>query len=145
MKHHTIHRRTAVKLILAGLVAGTIGGAAIALAAPSSADPGCQTVMWGFLGSQRRTICDGPVQPDGSWLRARVITTPAHQTSTSCYSYGSGSFVNMNCTPGMFIPEQVNDKQLYPVTPDTVLPDEPGYLGNALAASYAPGRIGTVA
>ena len=140
MKRHTIHRRTAVKLILAGAIAGTIAGAALALAAPSSAapvssEPGCETVMWGFLGSQRRDICDGPLNPDGSWLRARVIRTPAHQTPTSCYGFTAGSLYNMSCSPSTFVPEQINDRQLYPVTPDTVLPDEPGYLGNALAGS----------
>lgn len=145
MKHHTIHRRTAVKLILAGLVGGTIAGAAIALAAPSSADPGCETIPWGFLGSQRRDICDGPLRPDGSWMRARVIRTPAHQTQTSCYGFSAGSLYNMSCSPSQFVPEQINDRQLYPVTPDTVLPDEPGYLGNALAGSYTSAGTGTVA
>jgi hypothetical protein len=58
-----------------------ITAAAVGLAATSLADTGqpapnfagpahtcgtCKTEPWGFLGSQRRTLCDGPISSDGS-------------------------------------------------------------------------------
>jgi hypothetical protein len=33
------------------------------LAWPADYDPGCEFIRWGFLGSQERTICDGPKPP----------------------------------------------------------------------------------
>jgi hypothetical protein len=108
-------------------------GAALLICAPAHADtpsgPDCQTVPWGFLGSQNRTICDGPLHPDGSWTRKRTIWTEAHTVParTTCYSGTS----TLNCTTygGYFVNESLQDQQLYTVTPDTVLPDEPGHLG----------------
>ena len=101
----------------------SMGFAPMAQAAP---DPGigCETVRWGFLGSQRRTICDGPTRPDGSWSRARVIWTPAHQVPVTCYSnryYGS-------CSGGYYVDTTIQAQEEYVVFPDNVLPDEPGWL-----------------
>lgn len=101
--------------------------------ATANASPGCDQVLWGFLGSQRRTICDGPLRPDGSWQRARVVWTPAHQVPFSCYY----SRYSSTCSGGYFVPETKNSEEVYVVFPDNVLQDEPGYLGNALA-SVAP-------
>jgi hypothetical protein len=57
------------------------------------------------------------------------VWTPAHTTPirTSC----SGGRYYSSCTTygGDFVPFTINDQQTYPVTPDTVLPDEPGHLG----------------
>ncbi len=114
-------------------VAGAIGAGAVLAAAPAHArpdpdlGPNCDTVLWGFLGSQRRTICDGPVQPDGSWERKRSVWTPAHQvpTRTSCYGR---SYVSCTTYGGYFVDMKINDREQYTVTPDTVLPDEPGHL-----------------
>jgi hypothetical protein len=90
--------------------------------------PNCDTVPWGFLDSQRRTICDGPIEPGGGWGRKRSIWTPAHTTPihTSCYGKYS---VSCDTSGGNNVEMSINDQQVYHVTPDTVLPDEPGHLG----------------
>ena len=53
----------------------------------------CQQQRWGFLGSQLRAICDSPIQPDGSWMRHRIIGVPGHNeyphSSCSSGSYSS--------------------------------------------------------
>lgn len=86
--------------------------------------PGCANDPWGFLGSKTRTICDGPKQPDGSWVRFRIVWIPAHDVpiSTSCGEY--------SCTTsgGYFQDTQIFEKVKYPVTPETVVPGEPDWL-----------------
>lgn len=61
---------------------------------------------------------------DGSWIRFRMIWTPAHQVPfrTSCSTY--------TCTSsgGYWVNEQIFSKEKYPVRPETVLPDEPAWL-----------------
>ena len=86
--------------------------------------PGCQDDRWGFLGTQTRSICDGPLQADGSWVRFRMVWLPAHQVpiSTYCSSY------SCNTSGGYWQDEQVFEKVKYPVTPDTVVAGEPGWL-----------------
>lgn len=114
-------------------ITATIGAAlsvaALALSGPlptAGADPGigCEQIRWGFLGSQRRTICDGPRQADGSWLRARVVWTPAHYVpiSSSCSRYSCSSW------GGYYVDDTLQAKETYIVTDATVLPDEPGWL-----------------
>lgn len=92
--------------------------------ANSDVQPGCESVPWGFLGSQTRSICDGPIQADGSWVRYRMVWVPAHQVPlrTSCSAYG--------CTTsgGYYVNEQIITKEKYPVRAETVLPNEPGWL-----------------
>lgn len=123
-----------MRIVLANLVA-ILGLSAAVFAPPADAapdpdlGPNCDTVLWGFLGSQRRTICDGPLNPDGSWDRKRSIWTPAHTTPIRTSCYGSGSFTNCSTTGGNFVPFTINETETYPVTPDSVLPDEPGHLG----------------
>ena len=85
---------------------------------------GCETIRWGFLGFQRRTICDAPRQADGSWNRLRIFWTPAHRTPVSCY----GGAYYSTCSGGDYVDETVQGKEVYPVTDGTVLPDEPGWL-----------------
>jgi hypothetical protein len=123
-----ITRLRLATMAVGALMAAAIGG----FASPAHADsvpPNCQEVPWGFLGSKERAICDGPIQPNGSWMRHRVIGVPAHyqNPSSSC----SGDSYSSNCTfyPGGYVPEIDSDNETYPVTPDTVLPDEPGHLG----------------
>lgn len=122
------------------LIAGLIAGAALSLApaaaaSPVPGQPNCDRIPWGFLGSQVRAICDGPIKADGSWERGRVIATPAHYVpiTTTC----SGSSFSTFCTSygGYFVPFAVNDNETYTVTPETVLPDEPGHLGGAPPAA----------
>lgn len=114
-------------LMLAGFGALMAAGALAAPPAHADYNPGCQTVLWGFLGSQRRTICDGPIQPDGHWERARAVWTPAHQVpaTTTCSGY---SYVSCSTYGGYWVDKTVNDVAQYPVTDATVLPDEPGHL-----------------
>ncbi|QBP29758.1 hypothetical protein SEA_TYPHA_103 [Mycobacterium phage Typha] len=106
------------KMITAALIAA----AAIPLvpAPTASADPGCRTDLWGFLASQRRLICDGPIQPDGSWKRVRVIYTPAHRVPVSCGRY--------SCWGGYWVDQSIWSQESYPVRPETVLPDEPPHI-----------------
>lgn len=99
---------------------------AMLTAPPASALPaGCvdQFWMWRGLRASTRIICDGPRQADGSWMRRRGFFADAYTTNgySSCYAYG--------CTfyPPRYVPElAVVDE--YPVTDDTVLPDEPGWI-----------------
>lgn len=92
----------------------------------SSANPGigCETIRWGFLGSQRRTICDGPRRADGSWERLRIIWTPAGYVprTTYCGRYSCSS------SGGYYREESVQGKETYIVFDHNVLHDEPGWL-----------------
>ncbi|AKF15254.1 hypothetical protein SEA_SHEDLOCKHOLMES_77 [Mycobacterium phage ShedlockHolmes] len=109
---------------------GAFAAAAVLHAPQASADPGhpeCQTVPWGFLGSQKRSLCDSPVRADGSWDRERLVWVPAHNVPlrTTC----SGSYsITCTTTGGYFVDTAIVTDETYPVTPDTVLPDEPGHL-----------------
>lgn len=92
--------------------------------ANADVQPGCESIRWGFLGSQTRTICDGPMLPDGSWVRYRMVWVPAHQVPvrTNCGTYSCST------SGGYWANEQIFSKEKYPVRPETVLPDEPGWL-----------------
>lgn len=108
------------------LAVATAAVAGMALAPQANADvqPGCQNDRWGFLGLQTRSICDGPKQADGSWVRFRLVWVPAHQVpvSTSCGEYSCST------SGGYWQDEQDFEKVKYPVTPDTVVPGEPDWL-----------------
>lgn len=101
-------------------------GGALYFASDSKADPGigCETIRWGFLGSQLRTICDGPRNADGSWNRARRIWTPAGYVPfrTYCSSYSCSS------SGGYYRAESTQQFELYLVFDSNVLPDEPAWL-----------------
>lgn len=90
-------------------------------------DSGCQTDLWGFLATQRRVICDSARRADGSWERARVVYTPAHQVPSRTSCYGS-SYVTCTTTGGYFVPFSEQERDLYDVTDENVLPQEPGWL-----------------
>jgi hypothetical protein len=110
-----------------GLLAGLAAISVVNLAPPDAhadaAGAGCQTVLWGFLGSERRTLCDGPIRPDGSWTRERAVWTPAHYVPVTCSGY-----YYISCSGGYAVSQSIDSDETYPVTPDTVLPDEPGHL-----------------
>jgi hypothetical protein len=110
------------------LLAAEIGSVASPVHADSVA-PNCNVTPWGILGIKKREICDGPVQPDGSWIRHRILGIPAHyeNASSSC----SGGSYSSYCTyyPGGWVGDQISDDETYPVRPETVLPDDPGHLG----------------
>jgi hypothetical protein len=128
-----------LRRIMAGaLLATALSTTAVGFAATSHAQYGapttanCKTDLWGFLGSQRRTLCDGPISADGSWSRERTIWQPAGFSTSSCYGggYGGGRWSSGHyCSGGYFTPERQISNETYPVRPDTVLPDEPGHLG----------------
>jgi hypothetical protein len=101
-----------------------LAGATWAPQANADVQPGCQNDRWGFLGTQTRSICDGPLQADGSWVRYRMVWVPAHQVpvTTNCGSYSCYT------SGGYWQDEQVFEKVKYPVTPDTVVPGEPPWL-----------------
>ena len=117
-------RRTLVATAVGAASAFT--GIAWSTDAHADADPsiGCETIRWGFLGSQRRTICDGPRRADGSWTRARVVWTPAGYVprSTYCGTYSCSS------SGGYYREETLQAKETYVVFDSNVLPDEPGWL-----------------
>jgi hypothetical protein len=125
---------SAVTAIAAGLAATSHadeGAPAPNLGGPAQAGAICETEPWGFLGSQRRTLCDGPISSDGSWSRERTIWAPGHYSAPICTSWSGSdrySYYN-NCSGGYFIPERLVSNETYPVRAETVLNDEPGHLG----------------
>lgn len=98
----------------------------ITLAPTAQADPGigCETIRWGFLGSQLRTICDGPRNPDGGWMRLRIVWTPAHYVPFRCTS----SAYSASCGGGYHVDDTLQAKETYLVFDHNVLRDEPGWL-----------------
>jgi hypothetical protein len=147
--HHTTTssaRATGIGFLrrsLAGaLLASAITATAIGLAATSHADFGdpppdfgssarpeahCKTEPFGFLGSQRRTLCDGPISRDGSWSRERTIWVPAHRVPETCTSGGAHDSFSF-CYGGNWVDQRLVSNETYPVRPETVLPDEPGHV-----------------
>ncbi|MBB2992487.1 hypothetical protein FHR72_003988 [Mycolicibacterium iranicum] len=105
----------------------------VGLAPSANAQQNCFTdqVRRGIFGLQflTRTMCDGPVLPDGSWMRHRLIGIPAHYRNASS-SCTSGTYTS-NCTyyEAGWVREQIYEEDFYPVRPETVLPDEPGHIG----------------
>lgn len=115
-------RVLAATLALAALIIVGLGYAAGH--AHAAVGRGCETIRWGFLGSQLRTICDTPRYPDGHWDRQRIIWTPSHFVPTTCYS---GTWY-ANCSGGYRVGDTLQAKEAYPVNDGNVLPDEPGWL-----------------
>ncbi len=129
-----LRRGMAGALLAAAFAATAAGFAATAHADDSPPVPTagtCKTEPWGFLGSQRRTLCDGPIAKDGSWSRQRTIWVPAHYSTPICSSRSSSSWSSSSytdCYGGYFVNQRLVSDETYPVRPDTVLPDEPGHL-----------------
>lgn len=118
----TVHKRTISRFFGAASVCvvvtcGSLYGIAQAKAAPGV---GCETIRWGFLGSQLRTVCDTPRRSDGSWTRAREVWVSAGWVPGWCSRY--------SCTAGYYRERGTVAYEEYPVTDATVLPDEPGWL-----------------
>lgn len=102
-----------------------------ALSATATTNPnmGCETIHWGFLGSQLLTICDGPRRPAGvgtayAWSGCQRITsrTPA-----------LGAHIFGSCWGGYYVNTTVVAKEQYVVFDYNVLHDEPGWLPEPLA------------
>jgi hypothetical protein len=134
-----IHRIMAGALLIMGLTGAAVGVAAVSHADDSApmpdlagvhTGPTCKTEPFGFLGSQRRTLCDGPIAKDGSWSRERTIWVPAHYSMPICTSHSGRSFSSYSdCYGGGMVNERLISNETYPVRPETVLSDEPGHLG----------------
>jgi hypothetical protein len=113
------------RLIISGLAALALLGVVPVIPAQAMPDGmGCERIRWGFLGYQRRDICDGPRRPDGSWERTRMIFTPAGYVS----AYSSCGYYSCSYHPGYYREETVQGFERYIVFPSNVLPDEPGWL-----------------
>src|SRR4051812_28806104 len=99
------------KILAVVVTMAAFAGIVWAPSANADVQAGCQNDRWGFLGSQTRSICDGPKQPDGSWVRFRMVWIPAHQVpmSTSCGTY------SCNTSGGYWQDTQVFEKVKYPV------------------------------
>jgi hypothetical protein len=131
--HGFLRRTTTVALLASAITATTLGLAATAHAdfvpGPTQAGAICKTERWGFLGSEQRTLCDGPISADGSWTRERTIWRPASYSPYNCTSYGGSYSSSYSCSGGYLIPQRTISNDTYPVRPETVLHDEPGHLG----------------
>jgi len=68
-----------------------------------------------------RYLCDGPLRPDGSWERCRNFYSPEKYWE-SWNIDEDGNPVSSYSLP------MLNIYECYTVTPDTVLPDEPGWI-----------------
>lgn len=128
-------RRVAGGAVLAAATALITLGAPAVSHADTVPGMGCETVHWGIFGSDRRQICDGPKQADGTWQRTRTVFTPATVLPLQCHSLDmTGSYgqtigdSGVTCTGGYPVPQTTQTQESYVVTPDTVLPDEPGWL-----------------
>lgn len=122
---NTITRALTATAVATGLAGAAFVGTAIGHALPSN----CVSQPWGFLGSQTRQLCDDPIRADGSWLRNRIVGRAGYyQYAHSQCSYGTYSG---GCTyyPAGWVAEYHSDDEWYIVTPDTILPDEPGHIG----------------
>lgn len=139
-----------VKPLLAALLVAA--GSPVSLAPPAVADASGTWIPYGLTDrcvseyfqygnrGTTRYLCDGPLQADGSWERCRNFYSPE--------KYPAGPNTDGDGTPDWeLILPQVNIHECYPVTPATVLPDEPGWidpptlglipLGSCLAQSFA--------
>ncbi len=112
-------KRIAAALAALGVTAG--------LTAPvtQAYEPGCVEQFWMYgLRGTTRIICDGPIQGDGSWVRARGFFAPERYVPMSCSRY--------SCTGGYWL-DEFDKRDTYIVTPQTVLPDEPGHVAEGVA------------
>lgn len=113
-----LHRMIAGATISAALLTG-----GMVTAGEASAEPNCVQQMWWRGEAFRfvtRTLCDGPIFPDGSWMRARNFYGAAYYVPVSCSYY--------SCTGGYWRPVYDSGVETYPVTAATVLADEPGHI-----------------
>jgi hypothetical protein len=105
------------------------GPLALGTAGPAQAEvPGCEHQFWMVgLRATTRVICDGPMQADGSWQRARGFYAPAYVTNSYSTCYNTGYFVNCTHTPPVEV-AAFDQREVYTATAGTVPPDEPGYI-----------------
>lgn len=122
--------RTAIGV---GVVVFVLALGALWASSQSKADPypsgaKCVDQFWLIpFQSNRRTICDGPILPDGSWIRLREFYSPAHRVPLRTSCYGTYSF-SCTTTGGYTAERTSNGIESYSVRPETVLADEPGHI-----------------
>ena len=121
-----------VKFLAGSVLAAVLGFGAWALAPAAGAwpdpdlGPSCDTTPTGSLIDQRgfRTICDGPIEADGSWQRKNYLWGESNRVCTR------GTLGNRRC---MDMPGGVHiytdPDASYRVTPDAIPFGEPGHLG----------------
>lgn len=111
------------------LAAMLILGAAVGIKAHADPlPPNCVMQPWWRGEAMRMTqriICDGPIRPDGSWIRKRDFYAPSYYKPVTC-SWGS---YGGSCYGGYWVDEYDSGIDTYEVRPDNVLPDEPGHIG----------------
>lgn len=120
-----IHGLVKGSLILSSILGLLFGGLVWADDARADTAENCVEQFWMVgLRSATRTICDGPIAADGTWMRARTFTAPAFVADgySVCYSPAFCTFT----MPREVAAYDVADTYL--VTADTVLPDEPGHI-----------------
>lgn len=109
-------------------VAAAVSVAMLICAPPANAEPGCERVPILGLNPQVREICDGPIQPDGWWARARKFSSPGFVQSSCDGVYYQGG----QCPPWLGRDVTLAGEgpvETYIVTADTIPPGEPGHLG----------------
>ena len=111
--------------VLSTILATLVAWLWMAASAKATYQPGCVTQKWMIgLRMGTRTLCDGPIFANGSWNRERQFNARSFIADgvSVCYGYGV-------CTYSLprEIPE-IATKEFYVVTPETVLPDEPGHI-----------------
>lgn len=117
------------KFLQGAALAGVMMASSIVAPTDAHADaPGCISQFWWTLGSTQRTICDGPIQADGSWHRWREFWTPAHRVPLRTYCSGGSYYSSCSTTGGYFQERTSKGIEDYPVTVATVLHDEPGHI-----------------
>lgn len=115
--------------VTAALTMALISGAPPTLA---DDDPftGCESVPIFGLSPSIRKICDGPIHPDGTWLRSRNFIHPTFIRSTC----GGISYADGQCPPWNnqrdSVPASMGAWEFFYITVDTVPPGEPGHLDN---------------
>lgn len=123
----------ATRVAAALLVCATTAGI-LTPTAHADYNPGCTSQFWMVgLRATTRTICDGPIQADGTWMRARNFYAQAYTAAGYSNCYGGTYYSSCTYTPPQQVPE-FNKSEVYPVTAATVLPDEPGHLAEGARA-----------
>lgn len=113
----------AMHLFLTAILVGCSIGIATSRA---DYDPGCVRQYWLYgLRGTIRTICDGPINPDGGWMRLRNFHDDSRYIPLSCYRY--------SCSGGYWLRE-FDKEDVYYVLPSNVLPDEPGHIAQGTMA-----------
>jgi hypothetical protein len=121
---------------LALALATAAAGAAVITAPTAAAEPGCVTQPWWrgeIMRMTTRILCDGPMRPDGSWLRVRSFVAPSYVANGYSSCYGGRYYSSCTYTSPRVVPAYDSGQEFYTVTPETVLPDEPGYIAGTVA------------